>query len=91
MIQTNCLSVPLVGTLLGQACPDDNEHPLPPGMTSRKGTSKECVCFVGKGGGRRSDLQANEVGQRGAGVDRQPAQPATYPRANTSDTAGSRE
>lgn len=43
------------------------------------------------GGRRRSDLPANDAGQRGAGVDWQLAQPATYPRADTSDTAGSRE
>lgn len=56
-------------------------------MISGKATAKRV-----RGGrpvwGRSSDFQARRTGQWGAGVAWQLAQPATYPRVDTSDTAG---
>ena len=55
-------------------------------MTSGKAPAKRmCVC---RGS---SDLQAPCTGQQGPGVAWQVAQPAPYPRADASDTAGRKE
>lgn len=53
-------------------------------MTSENSPSKKCMC-VGS-----TDLQATGTGQQGAEVGWLLAQPATYPREDTSDTVGSR-
>lgn len=87
IIQTNSFSIPSVGTLLGQAWADERQ--LPGDDDLREGTSKKNVCV--RAGGGSSDLQARCTGQQGAGVAWRVAQPAPYPRADASDTAGRKE